>query len=105
MGLPADQQLMVLAELGDRGGLAGRGWAGDDQAAAGAHLVAVEQDQPPAGVGDLSDRRGGDHDQPGMMVQPRLVVGFPCLVVQALPRLPAERGRQGGGVLHGQAHG
>ena len=78
----AQQQLVVAAQLRDRRRLAGAGRAGDDQAAAGADLVPVQQDQPPAGDVDLPDDRGGDHDEPRVVVQAVLVVGEPPGLVQ-----------------------
>jgi hypothetical protein len=41
--------LVGLAELDDRGGLAGARFAGEDQAASGADRVPVEQGQSAAG--------------------------------------------------------
>jgi hypothetical protein len=54
-------RLVGLAELGDRGGLAGAGRPGQDQPTAGADRVPVQQRQPPAGVHDVPQRGGGDH--------------------------------------------
>src|SRR5215472_6989289 len=71
----AQQQFVVAAQLRDRRRLTGAGGAGDDQATAGADLVPVQQDQAPPGCVDLPDDRGGDHDEPGVVVQALLVVG------------------------------
>jgi hypothetical protein len=49
-----------LAELGDRGGLAGAGRAGEDQAAASGVGVAVEVGQAASLGDDLADDRGRD---------------------------------------------
>ena len=89
----AQQQLVVAAKLRDRRRLAGAGGAGDDQAAAGADLVPVQQDQPPPGGIDLPDDRGGDHDEPGVIVQAVLVVGkAPGLIQQPKFRVAEELG-------------
>jgi hypothetical protein len=56
-----------LAELGDSGGLAGAGRAGHDHASSGADLVAVEQHQSPAGVGDVPDGRRRDDTEPAVV--------------------------------------
>src|SRR6266516_1462061 len=88
--LPVDR-LMGLAELGDRGGLPGAGCAGQDQAAAGADGVPVEQGQPASGVDDLPQRRGSDRGQAGVVVQPHLVVSDAVGVSQRLPLRFAEQ--------------
>ncbi len=80
----AHGELVVLAKLADGGGLAGGGRAGDDQAAAGAELVAVEQDQPPAGGHDLADHGGCDDDQPRVVAQTMLLVAGTLNGVQLL---------------------
>jgi hypothetical protein len=82
------------AELLDRGGLAGGGGPGDDQAAAGADLALVEQALQPALVEDLPDRRGRDHDQLGVVRDPGLVVLQPGGI---LKRVPVGVGKQGEG--------
>jgi hypothetical protein len=66
-----------LAELGDRSGLAGTGQAGQDQAAAAGVGVAVEVGQPASLGDDLADDRGRDDQEPGVVVEPGLVVSQP----------------------------
>jgi hypothetical protein len=66
--------LVGLAELGEGGGLAGPGGPGQDQAPAGGDRMPVEQGQPSAGVDDLPQRGRRDHRQPGVMVQPGVVI-------------------------------
>jgi hypothetical protein len=80
----ADQQFVVAAQLGDGGGFASPGLAGDDQPTAAGDLVTVEQDQAAAGGEHLADGRGGDHDQAGVVVQAGLVVGGSSLGGQGL---------------------
>ena len=83
---------VAAAELGDSGGLAGAGGAGDDEAPAGGDLVAVQQHQAPPGGGDLADGRGGHGGQPGVVVQASFVVVGPGLLVERKPLLSAELG-------------
>jgi hypothetical protein len=82
-----DAQLVQPAELLDAGGLAGGGVSGHDQAAAGADLPLVHQHQHLPLGGDLGDRRGGDHDQLGVMGDPGLVVVPAVPLAQRLPLL------------------
>ncbi|MEO3781392.1 hypothetical protein ABGB16_32320 [Micromonospora sp. B11E3] len=65
----------MLAELLDGGALACAGVAGDDQAPTGGVGASVEHDQPAAGLDDLVNGRGGDHDKAGMVGNAPLVVG------------------------------
>jgi hypothetical protein len=74
-----------LAELGDRGGLAGAGRAGQDQAAPAGVGVAVEVGQPASLGDDLADDRGRDGQQAGVVVEPGLVVGEPPGVAEPAP--------------------
>jgi hypothetical protein len=64
-----------LAKLGDRGGLAGAGGPGQDQAAPAGVGVAVEVGQPAALGDDLAGDRGRDDQQPGVVVEPGFVIG------------------------------
>jgi hypothetical protein len=77
--------LVGLAELGDGGGLAGAGRAGQDQAAAGGDRVPVEQGQSASGGDDRAQGAGRDRGEPGVVVQPQFVVGEATRFVQGLP--------------------
>jgi hypothetical protein len=54
---------------------------------------AVHPDQVPASFDDPSDERGLDHDQPGVVLQPFLVVRGPLAVFEREPVLLGEQGR------------
>ena len=74
-----------LAELGQRGGLPGPGGTGHHQAAPPVVGVLVQLDQPAAGVDDLADRGGLDHQQPGVVVDAVIVVAGAFAGFQARP--------------------
>jgi hypothetical protein len=80
-----------LAELGDRGGLAGAGRAGQDQSAAAGVGVAVEVGQPAPLGDDPADDRGRDDQQAGVVVEPCLVIGQPPGVGTPVPGKRAQR--------------
>src|SRR5579864_5361844 len=96
---PVDR-LVSLAELGDRGGLAGAGRPGQDQAAAGADRVPVQQRQAPSGGDDLPQRRGSHHAEAGVIIQPLLVISRPGVTAEGSVLVPGQkpgRGGHGGG--------
>ena len=74
-----------LAELGQRGGLPGPGRTGHHQAAPPVVGVLVQLDQPAAGVDDLADHGGLDHQQPGVVVDAVIVVAGAFARFQARP--------------------
>ncbi len=71
-----------LAELGDRRGLPGPGRPGHHEPGPPVMGEAVHPDQVPALGDDPPDDRGLDHDQPGMVLQPLLVVGGALAVLE-----------------------
>src|SRR6266568_2667008 len=75
--------------------LPGAGRPGQDQPATGAEGVPVEQGQPAAGVHDLPQRRGRDHPQPGVVVQPSLVIADPVGLGQTHPLSCGQQRRRG----------
>jgi hypothetical protein len=77
--------LVGLAELGDRRRFARGGCPGQDQSSAGTDRVPVEQGQPAAGVHDLLDGGGSDDAEPGVVVQPGLVIEQPVAIVESCP--------------------
>jgi hypothetical protein len=84
-----------LAELGDRGGLAGAGRAGQDQAGPAGDGVAVEVGQPASLGDDLADNRGRDDQEAGVVVEPGLVIGEPPGVAEPAPLLVGQQFRRG----------
>ena len=91
----AVDDLEGLAELGDRGGLAGAGRAGQDQAAPAGVGVAVEVGQPASLGDDLADDRGRDDQQPGVVVEPRLVIRQSPGAVESAPLRVGQQFRRG----------
>ena len=71
------------------------GRAGQDQAAPAGVGVAVEVGQPASLGDDLADDRGRDDQQPGVVVEPGLVVGQPPGVAEP-PPLPVPGSSSGG---------
>lgn len=88
--------LVGLAELGDRGGLPGAGRAGQDQPLAGADRMPVQQRQTASGGDGLPQRRGGDHAQPGVVVQPFVVIGAAGIAAQGGVLGTGQQGRRCG---------
>jgi hypothetical protein len=84
-----------LAELGDRGGLAGAGRAGQDQAAPAGVGVAVEVRQSASLGDDLADDRGRDDQEPGVVVEPGLVIGQPPGAAELAPLGVGQQVRRG----------
>ena len=82
-----------LAELGDRRGLPGPGRPGHHEPGPPVMGEAVHPDQVPALGDDPPDDRGLDHDQPGVVLQPFLVVRGPLAVLEREPVLLGEQGR------------
>jgi len=69
--------------------------AGQDQPAAPGVGVPVQVLQPPAFQGNLTDGRSGDHQQPGVVSQPQIVVGQPRGRGQVGPAVIVEQRRNG----------
>ena len=96
VGMPLTvDHLDGLAELHQAGGLPGPGRAGQDQPAPSGVGVPVQVLQPPALQGDLADGRGGDHQQPGVVSQPQVVVGRPVRRRQGVQPVTGQQRRDG----------
>ena len=74
-----------LAELGQRGGLAGAGGTGHHQTAPPVVGALVQLDQAATGGDDLADRGSLDHQQPGVVVDAVVVVAGSFVLGQARP--------------------
>src|SRR5947207_442619 len=74
-----------LAAVGDSGGVPGPGWPGDHEAGLAGVGEAVHADQVPAPLDEPPDDRGLDHDQPGVVLQPLLVIGGTLAVLKREP--------------------